>query len=241
MAAGVGALQADTVNDVGGSLATLSGSQIQIAYNPTDGNGNSSAGTFNYYNNNWVDNTFTTGANSLGYKLNSISVWDQYEQSGGFATGNTITMNIFTPGAGSMLYTGTATVGTAGANANWITYTFSSGPTLSANTLYAYSLDTNNGYSALGLTVGNGSTYGSGSASEQLATFSSGTNTTPAYWTGTDNWGSNPVAAPASLNTGHTDNAEFQVVGTAVPEPASLGLLGAAGLGILLLKRRKSA
>ncbi|NNM86793.1 MAG: PEP-CTERM sorting domain-containing protein [Phycisphaerales bacterium] len=234
-------LQADTMNDVGPSLNSLTGNQVQIAYNPTNGKGYSSAGTLDYYNNNNVGNTFTTGTNPAGYSLDSISVWDQWEQSSGFANGNIISMKVFKPGAGSTLFTGTATVGTAPAlnGSGWMTYTFASGPTLSANTLYAYSLNTNHGYSALGLTVGDGSTYGSGTASEQLATFSSGSpGTTPTYWTGAG-WGSAPAATSVLLTHGYTDNAEFQVVGTLAPEPTSLSLLGVGALALLLAKRSR--
>lgn len=236
--------KADTVNNVGASLAAPAGGQVVIAGNPLDGNGNSSVGTLNYYNNAWAGETFTTGSNAAGYQLNSIAVFDQWEQSAGWASGVTETMNVFAPGAASMLYTGTGTVGTAGSSGNWIVYTFSTPVTLAANTLYAYSENVSSGYSAMGLTVGNGTNSGTGSATSQLATFSSGTSTTPTYWTGAG-WGSNPAATPVSgAQDVFTDNAEFQVVGTplvATPEPATLSLFGIAGLGLLLLKRKTLA
>ncbi len=244
--AAAGVTKADTVNNVGASLAPLPGSQVVIAGNPLDGNGNSSGGTLNYYNNAWAGETFTTGSNAAGYQLNSIAVFDQWEQNAGWASGVTETMNIFTPGASSMLYTGTGTVGTAGGNANWIVYTFSTPVTLAANTLYAYSENVSSGYSAMGLTVGNGTSSGTGSASSQLATFGSGTNTTPTYYTGAG-WGSNPAAVAVSSTNDptdvFTDNAEFQVAGTpivATPEPAAIGLFAGGGLGLLLLKKRKA-
>ena len=243
--AAAGVTKADTVNNVGATLAAPAGGQVVIAGNPIDGNGNSSGGTLNYYNNAWAGETFTTGNNAAGYQLNSIAVYDQYEQGAGWASGVTETMNVFTPGAANMLYTGTGTVGTAGASGNWIVYTFSTPVTLAANTLYAYSENVSSGYSAMGLTVGNGTSSGTGSASSQLATFASGTSTAPTYWTGAG-WGSNPAAAPVSSTNDptdvFTDNAEFQIVGTpvvATPEPAALGLLAVGGLGFLLRRSRK--
>ncbi len=239
------AVRADVVNNVGATLSPLSAGQIVVASNPLDGNGNSSGGSLNYYNNQFVGQTFTTGNNSGGYQLNSVSVWDQWEQSGGFASGNTITLNIFTPGATSMLYTGTGTVATAGSNGAWITYTVTAPVTLAANTLYAYSIGTNNGYSALGLTVGDGASSGAGSASSQLATYGyTATGTTPTYWTGA-NWGTNPAAAAVSATNDptdvFTDSAEFQVVATpvtAVPEPASLAVFSLGSLALLVGCRR---
>jgi hypothetical protein len=241
-----------------------------LAGNPTDGQGNSSGGAINYYSNQNVGQTFTTGSNADGYMLNSIAVWDQWEQGNGYTPGYVETMNVFQPTTGAtsgpILYTGTATVGTAGVNGSWVVYTFSTPPQLQANTLYAYSFDVNNGYSAMGLSVGNGSytstaNPGTGTASSQLATFeipnpnSTSTNplpdiftTTPTYWTGAA-WGSNPTPAAVSATNDptdvFTDNAEFQIIGTPattpIPEPAPLAIMALAGLAVLAIKRRKTA
>ena len=161
-------------------------------------------------------------------------------------------MNVFTPGASSMLYSGSATVGaTGGSSGTWVTYTFSTPVGLLPNTLYAFSYDTNSGYSAMGLSVGNGSSStatepGTGSISEQLATFGSATTTTPTYWTGA-NWGSlsnsTPVSSTNDPSDVFTDNAEFYVVGAAatspVPEPSAALIIAAAGIaGGFLLRPR---
>lgn len=257
LAAGASAVRADTVNGGVTSLPTPTGSQMVIAGNPTDGQGNSSGGSINYYSNQWIGQTFTTGANADGYLLNSIAVWDQWEQGNGYTSGYVEAMNVFQPTtgatAGPILYSGTATVGAAGVNGTWVVYNFSTPPQLQANTLYAYSFDVNNGYSAIGLSVGNGSSStstmpGTGSASEQLATFGSATTTTPTYWTGAA-WGSNP--APAAVSSTNdptdvfTDNAEFQIIGTPattpIPEPATMAILAVGAVALLMVGRKGAA
>ncbi len=262
LVAGASAVRADTVNGNISALPTPSGSQVVIAVNPTDGNGNSSGGTLNYYSNQWFGQTFTTGSNADGYLLNSIAVLDQYEQSHGWASGNTVTLNVFQPTTGAtsgpVLYTGTTTVSAAGANGKWVVYSLSAPPQLAPNTLYAYAMNSQgtNAYSAMGLTVGNGSSStasqpGTGSATGQLATFRTSTGaftTTPAYWTGAG-WGSNPAAAQVSATNDptdvFTDNAEFQIIGTPattpIPEPATVGIFAAGAVALLILRRRKSA
>lgn len=259
MAANACIVHADTVNGNVTALPTPAGSQVVIAGDPTDGQGNSSGGALNYYSNQWIGQTFTTGANADGYMLNSIAVWDQWEQGTGYTTGYVETMNVFQPTSGAtsgpILYTGTATVGNAGANGTWVVYTFTTPPQLQANALYAYSFDVNHGYSAIGLSVGNGSYNtlasqpGTGSSTAQLATFGSPTTTTPTYWTGAA-WGSgNPTPTKVSATndpTGvFTDNAEFQIIGTPastpIPEPATIGIFAIGAVGLLMLRRRKSA
>ena len=246
-------LRADTIATSIKTTPSAGTGQLIIASNPLDGNNNSSGGALNYYDNQWIGQTFTTGNNADGYELDSISVFDQYEQGGGFASANAISMNVFTPGASSMLYSGNATVGaTGGSSGTWVTYTFSTPVGLMPDTLYAFSYDTNKGYSAMGLSVGNGSNStatepGTGSISEQLATFGSATNTTPAYWTGA-NWGSlsdsTKVSSTNDPSDVFTDNAEFYVIGAAatspVPEPsAAMMMIAAAGIaGGLLLRPR---
>jgi hypothetical protein len=249
MLAGAGIAMADTVVPSISTTPAPTGNQIILASNPLNSGGYSSQGnTLNYYNNNWIGQTFTTGSNSGGYALDSISVWDQYEQGAGFATGNTISMNVFQPTTGtvntnsSILYSGSATVGTTpGSSGTWVTYTFSTPVTLAPNTLYAFSYDTNSGYSAMGLTVGNGTNSGTGTPSEQLATFGSATGTTPTYYTGAG-WGNAPAPAVVSGTGGFTDNAEFYAIGTtltATPEPAAWMILaGALGAATLRLRRR---
>ncbi len=254
MAANACVVRADTVNGNVTALPTPTGSQVVIAGNPTDGQGNSSGGAINYYSNQWIGQTFTTGTNADGYMLNSIAVWDQWEQGNGYTPGYVEAMNIFQPTSGAtsgpILYSGTATVGNAGANGTWVVYTFTTPPQLQANTLYAYSFDVNNGYSAIGLSVGNGRAAqpGTGSATEQLATFGSATTTTPTYWTGAA-WGSNPtpnaVSATNDPTDVFTDNAEFQIIGTPattpIPEPATVGIFAAGAVALLTLRRRKNA
>ncbi len=257
LVAGASAVRADTVNGNISALPTPSGSQVVIAVNPTDGNGNSSGGTLNYYSNQWIGQTFTTGSNADGYLLNSIAVWDQWEQSNGWASGNAVTLNVFQPTTGAtsgpVLYTGTTTVSAAGSSGTWVVYSLSAPPQLSPNTLYAYAMNSQgtNAYSAMGLTVGNGSSSGTGSAASQLATFNTSTgafSTTPAYWTGAG-WGSNPAAAQVSATNDptdvFTDNAEFQIIGTPattpIPEPATVGIFAAGAVALLTLRRRKNA
>ena len=270
LSTGASAARADTVNGGVSALPTPTGAQVVIADNPTDGQGNSSGGAINYYSNQWAGQTFTTGSNADGYMLNSIAVWDQWEQGNGYTPGYVETMNVFQPTtgatAGPILYTGTATVGTKGVNGSWVVYNFSTPPQLQANTLYAYSFKVNNGYSAIGLSVGNGSSStasepGTGSASAQLATFeipnpnSTSTTplpdiftTTPTYWTGAA-WGTNPTPAAVSATNDptdvFTDNAEFQIIGTPattpIPEPAPLAMMALAGLAVLATNRRKTA
>jgi|GEM_PF-3234758 len=262
LSAGASAARADTVNGNVSALPTPSGSQVVIAVNPTDGQGNSSGGALNYYSNQWIGQTFTTGTNADGYLLNSIAVWDQWEQSNGWASGNTVTLNVFQPATGAtsepVLYTGTTTVSTAGSNGTWVVYNLSTPTQLAPNTLYAYAMNSQgtNAYSAMGLSVGNGSYSmasepGTGSAAGQLATFSTSTGaftTTPTYWTGAA-WGSNPKPTPVSATNDptdvYTDNAEFQIIGTPattpIPEPAPLAMMALAGLAVLAIKRRKTA
>jgi hypothetical protein len=264
MAAGVSgpAVHADTVTAGLTALPTAGTGQVVLAVNtpnPSGGGGYSSNGTssnnqLNYYasqyNTVWNGQTFTTGNNADGYTLNSISVYDQYEQGPGFPNGSTMYMNVFTPNASSMLYNSSATVSTgAGGNGSWIQYTFTTPVQLAANTLYAFDYNTGSGYAAMGLNVGNGTgpatnEPGTGSASEQLATFANSTSTAPTYWTGA-NWGSlnNSAAVSASNDPTdvYTDNASFQVIASPVPEPASIGIFAVGGLGLLLWRKRRSA
>lgn len=256
LAAGASAARADTVNGNISALPTPSGSQVAIAVNPTDGQGDSSDGALNYYSNQWFGQTFTTGTNADGYLLNSIAVLDQWEQSNGWASGNTVTLNVFQPttGAtsGSVLYTGNTTVSTAGSNGTWVVYNLSTPTQLAPNTLYAYAMNSQgtNAYS-MGLSIGNGTSTGTGSAAGQLATFSTSTGaftTTPTYWIGAGGWGSvspTPVSATNDPTDVFTDNAEFQIIGTPattpIPEPAPLAMMALAGLAVLAIKRRKTA
>ena len=249
------ASRADTVNAGIASLPTPTGSQIVLAANPVDNNGNGSAGTLNYYSNSLIGQTFTTGSNADGYMVNSIAVYDQWEQGTGFATGNVVTMNLFQPTTGAtvgpVLYTGTGTVGTPGGGTSWVVYTFSTPPVLQPNTLYAFSYQANNGYSGMGITVGNGTNSGTGSPSQQLATFYGASPTTPTYYTGNSWWGTGwvdqgkAVSATNDPTDVFTDNSEFQIIGTPattpVPEPAPLAMMALAGLAALAIKRRKPA
>ncbi len=221
-------------------------------------NGNLSATppTLNYYAsqyNTFVNGqTFTTGSNPGGYAIDSISVYDQWEQAGAFPNGGTMDLNVFVPNASSMLFSGSATVGTgAGANGSWVQYQFSSPLMLAANTTYAFSYQTQSGFAAMGFNVGNGTGisspyFGNGTANEQLATFSSLTSTAPTYWTGDTGWGKLNNSAPVSGNNDptdvFTDNASFEVIGSSVvPEPTSYLMMGAGMAGAAMCLRRRRA
>ena len=252
---------ADTVTAGLAALPSAGTGQVVLAVNtpnPSGGggysSGSSSSNQLTYYasqyNMVWIGQTFTTGNNADGYELNSISVYDQYENGVGFPNGSQMSMNVFTPNASSMLFTGSATVSSgAGANGSWIQYTFSTPVNLAANTLYAFDYNTASGYAAMGLNVGNGTgpvtnEPGTGSASEQLATFANSSSTAPTYWTGA-NWGhlsdSAAVSASNDPTDMYTDNASFEVIASPVPEPASIGIFAAGGVGLLLWRKRRNA
>lgn len=259
---GAGVLRADTVSAGLTAVPSAGAGQVVLAVNtpnPIGGGGYSANGTspqaLNYYasqyNTQWNGQTFTTGNNADGYQLNSISVYDQYEQGGAFPANGKMDLNVFVPNASSMLFSGAATVSSgAGANGTWIEYSFSTPVHLAAGTLYAFDYNTSLGYAAMGLNVGNGTgpvtnQPGTGSASEQLATFATSTSTAPTYWTGT-NWGSlsnSQAVSPSSDPTDvFTDNASFEVIATAqTPEPASIGILAVGGMALLLWRKRRIA
>ncbi len=194
-------------------------------------------GTLNYYTNtggaNNPGSTFTTGSNAGGYNLNSITMYVVDHHGGLTGTGGTVQVQLGTAAASGGSVTLSNEAGhfaslpaTNGGN-NYFTYTFATPVLLAPNTLYGYGLFTNVGYSGLGLT-----TTGGTSAQQLILENATGTSNT---YNGTD----------ASATTGNgTDNAVFEAigtpVGTAIPEPATLGLLG-VGAVAMLRRRRKIA
>lgn len=187
--------------------------------------------------------TFTTGTNTEGYSLSSISVrqvswgttfWD--------ITGGTITLQIFRlnslggSGVGSItpLALETATVGgepdgvgissgTPGSGARWLTVTLASSVSLNPSTIYGFQImsDGTSGNDRFFMQLDGTSTnsYAGGFA---LATGKiAGAIDSAAVWAGND---------------GQPSDRAFVATMTAVPEP-SAALLG--GLGTLLLLRRR--
>ena len=192
-------------------------------------------------NNNALGQTFTTGANSGGYSLSSISV----RQVGGFNTfwdftGGTITLQLYQLGTGSggvwnitPIATETAAVGgangglssgTQGASAQWLTLTLSAAANLSANTQYGFQL------------VSDGTTPNDGFFMELDGTI--GTPYTGGFATGTSKVSGQPD--PAFVfdgNNGQPSDRAFVASMTSVPEPSS-ALLGAVGILPLFRRRR---
>lgn len=187
--------------------------------------------------------TFTTGTNSGGYSLSSISVrqvswgptfWD--------FTGGTITLQIFrldslgVGGVGSItqLALETATVGgepdgiglssgTPGSDARWLTVTLASSVSLNPNTIYGFQImsDGTGGNDQFFMQLDGTSTnsYAGGVA---LGTGKiAGAIDSAAVWAGND---------------GQPSDRAFVASMTAVPEP-SAALFG--GLGLLALLRRR--
>lgn len=195
------------------------------------------SGTLNYYTNtggaNNPGSTFTTGSNAGGYNLDSITVYVVDHHGGLTGTGGTVQVQLGTAASsgGNVTLSNTAghfaSLPAANGGGNYFTYTFATPISLAANTLYGYGLFTNVGFSGLGLTTSGGTT-----AQQLILENATGTSNT---YNGTD--------ATATVGNG-ADNAVFEAigtpVGTAVPEPATLGLLG-VGAVAMLRRRRKTA
>ncbi len=190
----------------------------------------------NYYTNNYSafpGQSFTTGASD--YSLTQIAIYDYNK---GNASGDTAHLDLGTVGVGNTYtltnqYTGTVPTLTTG---DYLVFTLGTPLTLAANTNYIFGVyDDSSDYMGVGLvTTG-------GSAEQQLTTldggfFSGGNpNLTGSFltWTGSDG------SSASSTGTAGTDNSVFEVIGTTiVPEPASLGLMCFAAVGLLLIGRR---
>jgi hypothetical protein len=185
--------------------------------------------TINYFTNNSgapAGETFTTGTNTAGYLLNSITVLDASE-SGGFADGTSITVNVSSVNGSNFstlaILNGTVATGTAAASGDYLKINLTSPITLAANSVYGYSLVTGAGYSGLG--VDPNADYAGG----QLAMFTPG--------------GASNLFGGTLTTSTLTPNAIFDVGLTpvsAVPAPATLAIFGLGGLAMLGLKRRRA-
>ena len=183
--------------------------------------------TINYFTNNTgapAGETFTTGSNTAGYLLNSITVLDASE-SGGFADGTSITVNVSTVSGNNFstlaILSGTVATGTAAASGDYLKINLANPITLAANSVYGYSLVTGAGYSGLG--VDPNADYAGG----QLAMFTPG--------------GATNLFGGTLTTSTLTPNAIFDASLTpvsAVPDAPTQGLLALGGLALLGLKRR---
>jgi hypothetical protein len=211
-----------------GTAAPTPGSNDQSNLAPTGTPETVSSGGINYYTNNGgapAGETFTTGSNASGYLLNGITVLDLSEH-GGFADGTAITVNLSSASGTNFstvaVLTGSVPTGTAAASGDYLKLTLANPVTLAANSVYGYSLLTNNGYSGLG--VDPNADYAGG----QLAMFTPG--------------GSNLFDGTLTTSSS-TPNAIFDVSLTpvsAVPDAPTLALLGLGGLALLSLKRKRT-
>lgn len=217
------------------AFATSTANDTDVQFNPSNylaGDNGSSLGQ-----------TFTTGANSGGYTLTSISV----HQVGGFNTfwdftGGAITLQVYQLGTGTggvwnitPLVTEVATVGgepdgiglssgTQGSGAQWLTITLTAAATLSANTQYGFQLVSDG-------TGGN----------DRFFMELDGTNTNPyagGFATGTGKVAGQPNASVVfDGNNGQPSDRAFVASMTSIPEPSS-ALLGAVGALALFRRRR---
>jgi hypothetical protein len=202
-----------------------------------------------YMNNNGpVGQTFTVGANSTLDALTILGRGDSaMYYSGGpqpFVAGVIWGIQISSVGAGGALtvldteqndtYVPT---GGGASDADYLTYDLGTPISLTAGDVYAFNLIVNDvnvpggavGQSWFGLAHGTGdataTTYAENSDSTDV--------NTPGTGAGQDAYSA--FAAPNANNYSYN----FAAIGTVVPEPTTLALIGLGGLGLLAAKRRK--
>jgi hypothetical protein len=219
-----------------GPFAPTAGAYDQSNLSPTGTTGAASPGyptaantTINYYTNNAAapGQTFTTGSNVGGYKLNAITVELADAGNGTFNDGNSINLEIASVNAAKGTYqllevtNGVIATGTGIGQGNYITFTLNSPLSLAAGSTYGFAVSGASGYAGLTVDTAAGDYTGG-----QLAEFQPGSGFGGTLITSS--------AVPQSV---------FDVSLTplaAVPEPAGLALFGLGALAVLGLKRRKA-
>ncbi len=222
----------------GGPFAPAPGAADQSNLSPTGtasyaspnyGVGKGTTPAINYYTNNTAapGQTFTTGTNAAGYKLNAITVSLSDAGNGAFNDGNSVNLEIATVNSTNGTYqllelvNGVIATGTAIGQGNYITISLKNPLTLKAGSMYGYAISTPNGYAGLTADSAAGDYTGG-----QLAEFNPGTGFGGTLIT-------NPNVPQSVFDVSLTPVA-------ATPEPASLALLAIGGLAVLLKRRQRA-